>query len=414
MLHISALTYRLGERLLIDNATAALPSGAHVGLVGRNGAGKTTLFRLIRGDLSPEGGAVVVPKGLRVGSVEQEAPGGAESLIEFVLSADTERAALIAEAEIASDPERIAEIQTRLVDIEAHTAPARAAQILKGLGFDEAAQGRPLAEYSGGWRMRVALAAVLFSEPDLLLLDEPTNYLDLEGVLWLTDYLKSCPATIVVISHDRDLLDDVADQILHLERGKLTLWSGGYSSFERQRREQPSSRGQGDQEAGGAARPFAGLRRSLSRQGDESGSSPVAHQDAGQDGADRGDRRRDRAAVQVAAGRPAPEPADRDDGQGQRRLRRARGYRAHRPHARRRRPHRPPRPERQRQIDLRQADRRAARADGGQDDAREQASGRLFRPAPDRRARARRQRLRPCRRTHAWAARSRRSAAARR
>ena len=206
--------------------------------MGRNGAGKTTLFRLIRGDLSPEGGAVIVPKGLRVGSVEQEAPGGAESLIEFVLEADVERAALIAEAETATDPERIAEIQTRLVDIDAHTAPARAARILKGLGFDETAQGRALAEFSGGWRMRVALAAVLFSGPDLLLLDEPTNYLDLEGVLWLTDYLKSCPATIVVISHDRDLLDDVADQILHLERGKLTLWTGGYSSFERQRREQ--------------------------------------------------------------------------------------------------------------------------------------------------------------------------------
>jgi ATP-binding cassette subfamily F protein 3 len=238
MLHISALTYRLGERLLIDNATAALASGAHVGLVGRNGAGKTTLFRLVRGDLAPESGVVIVPKGARIGSVEQEAPAGAESLIDFVLSADTEREALMAEAETASEPERIAEIHTRLVDIEAHNAPARAARILKGLGFDEPAQGRSLQEFSGGWRMRVALAAVLFSEPDLLLLDEPTNYLDLEGVLWLTDYLQSCPATIVVISHDRDLLDDVAHQILHLDRGKLTLWSGGYSSFERQRREQ--------------------------------------------------------------------------------------------------------------------------------------------------------------------------------
>jgi ATP-binding cassette, subfamily F, member 3 len=238
MLHISALTYRLGERLLIDNATAALASGAHVGLVGRNGAGKTTLFRLVRGDLAPESGVVIVPKGARIGSVEQEAPAGAESLIDFVLSADTEREALMAEAETASEPERIAEIHTRLVDIEAHNAPARAARILKGLGFDEPAQGRSLQEFSGGWRMRVALAAVLFSEPDLLLLDEPTNYLDLEGVLWLTDYLQSCPATIVVISHDRDLLEDVAHQILHLDRGKLTLWSGGYSSFERQRREQ--------------------------------------------------------------------------------------------------------------------------------------------------------------------------------
>jgi ATP-binding cassette, subfamily F, member 3 len=238
MLHISALTYRLGERLLIDNASAALPSGAHVGLVGRNGAGKTTLFRVVRGELAPESGAVIVPKGARVGSVEQEAPAGAESLIDFVLSADVERESLTAEAETATEPERIAEIHARLVDIEAHNAPARAARILKGLGFDEAAQARSLGEFSGGWRMRVALAAVLFSEPDILLLDEPTNYLDLEGVLWLTDYLKTCPATILVISHDRDLLDDVAQQILHLERGKLTLWSGGYSSFERQRREQ--------------------------------------------------------------------------------------------------------------------------------------------------------------------------------
>src|SRR5208282_6199580 len=238
MLHISALTYRLGERLLIDNATAALPSGARVGLVGRNGAGKTTLFRLIQGELSPESGSISVPKDARLGSVEQEAPGGAETLIDFVLSADVERSALLGEAESASDPERIAEIQTRLVDIDAHAAPARAARILSGLGFDEPAQNRALSEYSGGWRMRVALAAVLFSEPDLLLLDEPTNYLDLEGVLWLTDYLKSCPATILVISHDRDLLDDVAHSILHLERGKLTLWSGGYTSFERQRRQQ--------------------------------------------------------------------------------------------------------------------------------------------------------------------------------
>jgi ATP-binding cassette, subfamily F, member 3 len=243
MLHINALTFRLGQRLLIDNATVALPSGARVGLVGRNGAGKTTLFRLIRGDLSPECGSISAPKDARLGSVEQEAPGGAETLIDFVLSADVERTALLAEAESASDPERIADIQTRLVDIGAHAAPARAARILSGLGFDEEAQYRALSEYSGGWRMRVALAAVLFSEPDLLLLDEPTNYLDLEGVLWLSDYLKSCPSTILVISHDRDLLDDVADYILHLDRAKLALWSGGYSSFERQRREQQALQG---------------------------------------------------------------------------------------------------------------------------------------------------------------------------
>ena len=238
MLHINGLAYRIGERLLIDNATVALPSGARVGLVGRNGAGKSTLFKLIRGELSSESGAIATPKGARIGSVEQEAPGGATRLIDFVLAADTERAALLAEAEGANDAERIAEIQTRLVDIEAHAAPARAARILSGLGFDEAAQRRPLSAYSGGWRMRVALAATLFAAPDLLLLDEPTNYLDLEGALWLADYLKTAPGTLIVISHDRDLLDEVAEAILHLERGKLTLWSGGYTSFERQRREQ--------------------------------------------------------------------------------------------------------------------------------------------------------------------------------
>jgi ATP-binding cassette, subfamily F, member 3 len=243
MLHINDLTYRLGERMLIDGATVALPTGAHVGLVGRNGAGKTTLFRLICGEIAPESGTISLPRQTRIGRVEQEAPGGEQTLIDFVLEADRERAALMAEAEGASDPLRIAEIQTRLVDIDAHSAPARAARILSGLGFDEAAQNRTLAEFSGGWRMRVALAAVLFSAPDLLLLDEPTNYLDLEGVLWLTDYLKTYPATVLVISHDRDLLDDVVDHILHLERAKLTLWSGGYTSFERQRREQQTLQG---------------------------------------------------------------------------------------------------------------------------------------------------------------------------
>jgi ATP-binding cassette subfamily F protein 3 len=238
MLHVSDLTYRVGARLLIDAASVALPTGARVGLVGRNGAGKTTLFRLVAGEIAPESGAISLPRRARLGRVEQEAPAGDESLIAFVLAADRERASLLAEAEHARDPARIAEIQTRLVGIDAHAAPARAASILAGLGFDEAAQQRQLSEFSGGWRMRVALAAVLFSAPDLLLLDEPTNYLDLEGALWLIDYLSRCPATIIVISHDRDLLDEVANHILHLERGKLTLWSGGYTQFERQRREQ--------------------------------------------------------------------------------------------------------------------------------------------------------------------------------
>lgn len=237
MLHINDLTYRLGARLLIDHATVALPEGSRVGLVGRNGTGKTTLFRIILGELSTETGGVQLPRGLRIGAVAQEAPGGPESLIDVVLAADTERAALMAEAETTGDPMRRADIEMRLVDIGAHSAQARAAAILHGLGFDAAAQERPCSSFSGGWRMRVALAAVLFTEPDLLLLDEPTNYLDLEGTLWLYDYLDRYPHTVLVISHDRELLDSCVDHILHLDQGKLTLYRGGYSSFERQRTE---------------------------------------------------------------------------------------------------------------------------------------------------------------------------------
>jgi ATP-binding cassette subfamily F protein 3 len=237
MLTINDLTYRLGERLLFDAAGAFLPGRVRAGFVGRNGAGKTTLFRLISGEIAPETGTISLPARTRLGRVEQEAPGGPTTLLNFVLAADVERASLLERAEIETNPHEIAEIQTRLADIDSHAAPARAGAILAGLGFDAAAQERPLSEFSGGWRMRVALAAVLFSAPDLLLLDEPTNYLDLEGTLWLVDYLARYPASVLVISHDRDLLDDVATHILHLERGKLTLYKGNYSSFEQQRRE---------------------------------------------------------------------------------------------------------------------------------------------------------------------------------
>jgi ATP-binding cassette subfamily F protein 3 len=237
MLTINDLVYRLGDRLLFDHAGVFLPGRSRAGFVGRNGAGKTTLFRLISREIAPESGAISLPARTRLGRVEQEAPGGPTALIDFVLAADAERAELLERAESAHDPHDIAEIQTRLADIDAHSAPARAAAILHGLGFDAEAQRRPLAEFSGGWRMRVALAAVLFSQPDLLLLDEPTNYLDLEGTLWLVDYLSRYPASVIVISHDRDLLDDVATHILHLERGRLTLYKGDYSSFEKQRRE---------------------------------------------------------------------------------------------------------------------------------------------------------------------------------
>ena len=238
MLHINDLTYRLGARVLFDSAGAALPDNARIGFVGRNGTGKTTLFRMISGELSPESGSVTYPKQARLGRVEQEAPGGPGTLIDFVLEADKERHALLQEAETATDPTRIADIQMRLIDIDAHSAPSRAAAILAGLGFDHDAQHRALSEFSGGWRMRVALAAVLFAQPDFLLLDEPTNYLDLEGTLWLIDYLKKYPATILVISHDRDMLDAVCDHILHLDQGKLTLWKGNYTGFEKLRSEQ--------------------------------------------------------------------------------------------------------------------------------------------------------------------------------
>ncbi|HEV2602695.1 MAG TPA: ABC-F family ATP-binding cassette domain-containing protein [Microvirga sp.] len=233
MLHAQNITYRIGDRLLFDGASFTVPTGARVGLVGRNGTGKTTLFRILLGELSTESGEVALPRQARIGTVAQEAPAGPESLVEVVLAADKERTALLAEAETA-DGFRRAEIETRLMDIGAHSAPARAAAILHGLGFDAEAQGRPCSSFSGGWRMRVALAAVLFTEPDLLLLDEPTNYLDLEGTLWLYDYLARYPHTVVIISHDRDLLDTCVDHILHLDRGKLTIYRGGYTSFARQ------------------------------------------------------------------------------------------------------------------------------------------------------------------------------------
>jgi ATP-binding cassette, subfamily F, member 3 len=236
MLAIRNLTFTLEGKRLFDDASALIPTGHKVGFVGRNGTGKTTLFRLIRGELTPDSGEIEVPRRARIGGVAQEAPATQASLIDTVLEADTERAALLAESGTAADPHRIAEIQMRLADIEAHSAEARAAAILSGLGFDTAAQGRPCADFSGGWRMRVALAAVLFSRPDVLLLDEPTNYLDLEGAIWLENFLAKYPHTVLVISHDRDLLNRSVGAILHLERQKLTLYQGPYDTFDETRR----------------------------------------------------------------------------------------------------------------------------------------------------------------------------------
>lgn len=238
MLHINDLSYRLGERLLFDAATLAIQEGDKIGFIGANGTGKTTFLRLLTGALAPDQGRITLHSGKRIAIVAQEAPDGPHSLLETVLAADTERSALLDEAEHATDPTRIADIHTRLADIDAHTAPARAAAILSGLGFDATAQEQPCTAFSGGWRMRVALAATLFAAPDLLLLDEPSNHLDLEATLWLEAYLVKYPGGILMVSHDRDLLNKVATRIVHLNEGKLTAYRGNYDSFERVRREQ--------------------------------------------------------------------------------------------------------------------------------------------------------------------------------
>ncbi|MEO8243380.1 MAG: ABC-F family ATP-binding cassette domain-containing protein [bacterium] len=234
MLKLQDITYSVEGRPLFEGASATIPTGHKVGLVGRNGAGKTTLFRLIRGELALEGGEISLPNRARIGGVAQEVPSSSTSLIETVLEADTERAALLYESDHAHDPHRIAEIQARLTDIDAWSAEGRASAILKGLGFDNAAQLRPCSDFSGGWRMRVALAGVLFAQPDYLLLDEPTNYLDLEGSLWLESYLQKYPHTVLIISHDRGLLNRAVTGILHLDARKLTYWNGPYDQFARQ------------------------------------------------------------------------------------------------------------------------------------------------------------------------------------
>ncbi|VXC59040.1 Glycosyl transferase family 1 [Oceanicaulis sp. 350] len=234
MLHINDLSHRIDGRLLFDQATLFLPAKTRMGLVGRNGTGKSTLFRLILGDATPDDGSVSLQPGARIGTVAQEAPAGQTPVMDFVLAADLERTALLAEAETATDPHRIADIQTRLADIDAHSAEARAGAILNGLGFSATDQGRACAEFSGGWRMRVAMAATLFAQPDLLLLDEPTNYLDLEGAVWLETHLQKFPGAALIISHDRDLLNSSVHSIVHLKDLKLSVWDGGYDQFQRQ------------------------------------------------------------------------------------------------------------------------------------------------------------------------------------
>ncbi len=238
MLHIKNLTYRIGGRDILTDTSVHVPARHKVGVVGHNGAGKSTLLKLISAELSADAGSIRCARKASIGMLAQEAPGGPQTLLDHVLDADTERSSLMAEAVRATDPNRISVILQRLEDINAYAAPARAAAILAGLGFDEPEQKRPLSEFSGGWRMRVALAALLFLAPDLLLLDEPTNYLDLEGALWLENYLRRYPHTVMLVSHDRDLLNNAVTSILHVDQGHLTLYRGGYDSFEETRREQ--------------------------------------------------------------------------------------------------------------------------------------------------------------------------------
>src|SRR3954464_2771301 len=237
MLQIDNLVFNGWGRRFFDSATVSLPVGAKVGLVGPKGVGKSTLFKLILEQLTPDGGEISLPKAARIASVDQEHPATPVTLLDTVLAADTEREALNAELETAA-PERMGDIYARLIEIDADRAPARAAEILSGLGFSTVDLARPMSEFSGGWRMRVALAAALFAEPDLLLLDEPTNYLDLEGALWLEARLKRYPHTALIISHDRELLNNSVDAILHLREGKLDLYTGGYDDFEKRRAEQ--------------------------------------------------------------------------------------------------------------------------------------------------------------------------------
>ena len=237
MFTINGITVRLGGRTILDGASATIPPGGKVGLIGRNGAGKSTLMKVMIGQLEPDAGSIGMPRRTRLGYIAQEAPDGIATPFEAVLAADTEREALLAEAETCVEPHRLGDVHDRLIAIDAYSAPARAARILIGLGFDEAMQAQPLSSFSGGWKMRVALASLLFSAPDVLLLDEPSNHLDLEATLWLENFLQSYSGTIIVISHERDLLNNVVDTILHLQGGKLTLYPGGYDSFERQRAE---------------------------------------------------------------------------------------------------------------------------------------------------------------------------------
>lgn len=235
MIHIKNIRYLVSGRALFEGATARINQGHKVGLVGRNGVGKSTLLRLILDQGQLDGGEINCPAAWRIAMMEQELRSTSKTVLELVLEADKERCALLRELEGCGDGIRIAYIHERLEDIGAQSAPAKAAQILAGLGFDEAAQARPSSDFSGGWRVRMALARLLFMAPEVLLLDEPTNHLDLEACIWLEGFIRRYAGTVLVVSHDRGLLNAVCGEILHIEQGALYSYSGNYDRFERTR-----------------------------------------------------------------------------------------------------------------------------------------------------------------------------------
>ena len=386
MLQIDNLVFNGWGRKFFDRASVLLPVGSKVGLIGRNGVGKSTLFRLILGDLTPDGGEIILPKAARIGSVDQEHPATPVSLIDTILEADIERAGLNAKLETAA-PEQLAEIYQRLTEIGADGAPARAAEILAGLGFSTADLDRPMAEFSGGWRMRVALAAALFAEPDLLLLDEPTNYLDLEGALWLEARLKKYPHTALIVSHDRELLNNSVDAILHLSEGKLDLYTGGYDDFEKRRAEKTrllsATRAKQDAERAHLQKFIDRFRAKASKAAQAQ--SRIKRLAKLEPVAEVVEERVAPFTIPSPARPLAPPLIQLECGRG--RLRRHAGAAQSQPAAGRRRPYRAPRRQRRGKIDLRQDGGRRAAAASRPDETRRPHPGRLVSPASDRSAR---------------------------
>lgn len=234
MIDINDITVRIGSKVLLDHASAHISDSQKVGLVGANGCGKSTLFRVLLGQQETETGDVYFPRGSRVATVAQEQNDIDIHILDFVLAADKERTELLARLQNASEFE-LAEIHERLNLIGAASAEGRASAILNGLGFDNADFHRPVREFSGGWRMRLALAAALFQPSDILLLDEPTNHLDLEASVWLENHLRKYAGTLLLISHDKYILNDLCDYIIHFEDRKLNTYSGNYDTFRRTR-----------------------------------------------------------------------------------------------------------------------------------------------------------------------------------